>query len=108
VLELSSGGVTGLVQRLERDGHIVRQRHRSDGRSCVVALSSAALESGTALLDPLADDASNLFHGLNEAQRGVVLAFFRGLVEAAERRVSEVAQVPTDDEPRPAVPSRWA
>lgn len=108
MLELSSGGITALVQRLERDGHLVRRPHRSDRRSCVVELSSASLESGAALLDPLAGDAGKLFAALDEAQQAVVLAFLRDLVAAGERRTSEGANAPDDREPQPAVPSVWA
>jgi hypothetical protein len=100
--------MTALRQRRERAGHVARRRHRSDGRSCVVALRAASIGSGTALLDPLADDAAGLLDALGEAQRGVVIAFLRDVVEAGERRASAGAHAPSEEEPRLAVPSLWA
>src|SRR5688572_31374156 len=39
LLDLSSGGITALVQRLEGAGHLVRRRHPTDRRSVLVELS---------------------------------------------------------------------
>ena len=39
LLDLSSGGVTALVQRLELAGHVERQAHPTDRRSVLLELS---------------------------------------------------------------------
>jgi DNA-binding MarR family transcriptional regulator len=46
-LQLSSGGSTGVIYRLQRAGHITRDPHPHDGRSAVVRLTPSMQESAT-------------------------------------------------------------
>jgi DNA-binding MarR family transcriptional regulator len=41
LLQLSSGGTTGLVHRLERGDHLIRDEHPRDRRSTVLRLTPA-------------------------------------------------------------------
>jgi DNA-binding MarR family transcriptional regulator len=107
LLDLSSGGATALVQRLERAGHITRRPHPNDRRSTLLQLSEEAARR-------LADADADVAHGLDraiaplvESERAAVARFFAELTAlseaagAAPRRDSEPAA-------RRPVPSRWA
>jgi len=54
LLFLTSGGVTALVHRLERAGHVTRESHPTDRRSSVLRATPAILERGDELGEPLA------------------------------------------------------
>ncbi|MCQ9164047.1 MULTISPECIES: MarR family winged helix-turn-helix transcriptional regulator [unclassified Arthrobacter] len=53
-LNLSSPATTALVDRLERSGHVTRQRSRTDRRQVDLAMTDHAGEVGRAMFGPLA------------------------------------------------------
>ena len=55
LLDLSSGGITALVQRLESAGHLVRRRHPTDRRSVLVELSAELVARAEREFGPLVD-----------------------------------------------------
>ena len=65
-LQLSSGGTTGLIQRMQRAGHVTRDVHPRDARSVVLRLTPEiqtwAAEAWAPLvaeIDALVDDLSS-------------------------------------------------
>jgi DNA-binding MarR family transcriptional regulator len=110
LLDLSSGGATALVQRLERAGHVMRAPHPSDRRSVLIRLSpatAARLHEADASLD---DSLESVSAGLGEAERAAVAGVFTELaalteeLEASLLREAEAAPDPLNR----AVPSLWA
>jgi len=84
-LRLSSGGVTALVQRLERAGELEREPHPGDRRSSLLRLSPAAERRLAEALAPLAARQDALTGALAEAERGRVAVLLDELADATER-----------------------
>jgi DNA-binding MarR family transcriptional regulator len=89
-LQLTSGGMTALLQRLHRAGHIVRRRHPTDRRSVIVSASPAVLERIAELYAPLVADADKLTAELSETDRDVIHRYLEGIVASSEGRADEL------------------
>jgi DNA-binding MarR family transcriptional regulator len=109
LLDLSSGGVTALVQRLELAGHVERRRHPSDRRSVQLELSSALVERAGAAFHPLVDALDELTAELSENEQAVVRRFLARAVlvteEHATRAHEQLARGATA--PSTPVPALW-
>lgn len=85
LLELSSGGVSTLIGRLEQAGHLVRTPHPTDGRSSLVGLSSTLVERAGRAFEPLVAEIDALTAELDDTERAVVGAFLERLADISER-----------------------
>jgi DNA-binding MarR family transcriptional regulator len=88
-LQLSSGAVTALVDRLEAGGHARRSAHPSDRRRVVVtptAQASAKLADEAA---PLEHEIRRLVEGLREDDRLVVGRFLDAFIGIVERAAAQ-------------------
>jgi DNA-binding MarR family transcriptional regulator len=97
-LVLTSGGVTALLHRLERDGHVHRTPHPGDGRSSLVRADPAAVERVARLSAPLVVLLDAEIAALSEPHRQVVTRFLTRVVAATEQQAAAllrpVADVP--------------
>jgi len=96
---ITSGAVTGLVDRLERAGWVERARHEIDRRQVVVQLAPARrelIDADRALRDRLLGDA------LAELDDAVVQETAKLLDDAAERLLAGAAELARDRTARPA------
>jgi DNA-binding MarR family transcriptional regulator len=110
LLDLSSGGATAMVQRLERAGHVTRKPHPTDRRSTLIVLSERTA-------DRLADAQASFIEGLEqtiaplaETERAVVARFIDDLVALSEELDATTPRA-AEAEPGPKrrpVPSLWA
>jgi DNA-binding MarR family transcriptional regulator len=90
---ITSGAVTGLVDRLERAGWVERARHELDRRQVVVQLAAdrrALIDAGRVLRDGLLADA------LAELDDAAVLETAALLDDAAEQLVAGAAELTRD------------
>jgi DNA-binding MarR family transcriptional regulator len=110
LLDLSSGGITALLQRLERDGYVTRSPHPTDRRSCVIRPTSEAARRGTEAVAPVADAVDSLLVSLDDRDRRVILEFLERVAAATEAHASRMwRERDAEDEPPPRpVPSLWA
>jgi len=88
-LQLTSGSVTSLVDRLEASGHAVRAAHPSDRRRVVVLRTPKADEDLRHGAAPLVGDIAQLAAGLSEDERQVVGRFLERLIDIIERTADE-------------------
>ncbi|HWK28570.1 MAG TPA: MarR family transcriptional regulator [Solirubrobacter sp.] len=110
LLDLSSGGVSALVQRLEEHGHIVREPHPTDGRSNVVRLSPPMIERTGHALSPLVTDLDRVIETFDDEQRRAIVAFLTRAAELSEQHADRAyAQLSGGARPAPTtpVPSLW-
>ena len=110
-LQLTSGGVTALVQRLERAGHVVREPHASDRRSIVLRLTPEAHRQAGPLFAPLIGELDQLALSLSGDERKTVARFVTAVADAAQRHADDLAR--RADAPVPAAlgvpaPGLWS
>src|SRR5919201_3910989 len=92
LLQLSSGGTTGLIHRLERAGHVTRHAHPRDGRSAVVRLTPAIAAWATEAWAPFVAEVEALASSLPEREQEVVRRFLEGAAQAAERHADRLVR----------------
>jgi DNA-binding MarR family transcriptional regulator len=88
-LQLSTGAVTALVDRLEASGHAARAAHPSDRRRIVVTRTVKASDDLAAEAAPLAAEVHRLAESMSEADRESVGKFLDAFVSIVERAAAE-------------------
>jgi DNA-binding MarR family transcriptional regulator len=110
LMDLSSGGATALVQRLERAGHVHRQPHPTDRRSTLIRLSDSTAGRLNDAMSPLDHGLERSTAALAAVERAAVARFLTDLASLSEElEVSQrrEADAQPDALSRP-VPSLWA
>jgi len=92
LLQLSSGGTTALIHRLQRAGHISRHPHPRDRRSTVVRLTPTIQASATDTWAPLVAEIDALALELSNHERELVRRFVERAADAAERHAERLAR----------------
>jgi len=111
LLQLSSGGTTGLIQRLQRAGHVSRHAHPRDRRSAVVRLTPAIASWATDAWAPFVADIDTLVSDLSETERELVRRFLEAAADASERhadRLARDADASAHDALAVPLPALWA
>jgi DNA-binding MarR family transcriptional regulator len=91
-LSLTSGGVTALVQRLERAGHIERRPHPIDRRSVVLRATMGVLERARTCLAPLIAELDTIAARQTAGERQTIGRFLEEIAVASERHVTRLTQ----------------
>jgi DNA-binding MarR family transcriptional regulator len=110
LLDLSSGGATALVQRLERAGHVTRRPHPTDRRSTLIELSETTADHIRRDQAPYIEGFERTIARLVNTEREVVARFLDDLA-ALNEELDGAATHADEAEPKPrlrAVPSLWA
>ena len=81
-LDLSSGAVTSVVDRLERAAHVVRVRDAADRRRVLLHVSEAGLALGLEFFGPLGERTDAVVDGFTDAELDVVARFLAGTAAA--------------------------
>jgi DNA-binding MarR family transcriptional regulator len=111
LLDLSSGGATALVQRLERAGHVTRRPHPTDRRSTLIELSEQTANRLATAQIPMVKGLEQAIAPLVESERSVVARFFGDLAVLSEALDGTAHAEDAPAAPKPklrAVPSLWA
>jgi DNA-binding MarR family transcriptional regulator len=109
LLDLSSGGASALVQRLEDAGALVRRAHPTDGRRSLVRLSPALIQRAERAFGPLVSELEELSAALDEAERRLIRRFLARAAEVTERHADRARNALRREaqEAAPGVPSLW-
>jgi DNA-binding MarR family transcriptional regulator len=111
LLQLSSGGATGLIHRLQRAGHVSRHAHPCDRRSAVLRLTPAIAAWATEAWAPLVAEIDAMVEAIAPDEREVVRLFLEGASHAAERHADRLvrdADASAHDALAVALPALWA
>jgi DNA-binding MarR family transcriptional regulator len=111
LLGLTSGGVTALVQRLEREGFVARRAHPNDRRSTLLELTPEIERRAGGALAPLVAEIDALVDGLGAPERRTVAEFLIRVADSADRHATELgrqADERTVPVARTPVPGLWA
>jgi len=74
-LKLTTGAITGVIDRLELAGHAVRMHDDEDRRKVVVRATRKAIESRDEALGPMRVDLGQLLNGYSEDELEVIQSF---------------------------------
>lgn len=84
-LGVTTAASTGIVDRLEARGHVVRRPHASDGRRTEVSITPSGSTELMGQLRPMFAALHELDAGLTAAERKVVQDYLQGAVAALRR-----------------------
>ncbi|WP_018348510.1 MarR family winged helix-turn-helix transcriptional regulator [Longispora albida] len=85
-LGLNSASVTALADRLERLGHIRRERDPADRRRVLLGVEPAAVELGWSFFGPLIGSLTGAMAGFSPAELDTAARFLTAMREAVQRR----------------------
>ncbi|MGK5741779.1 MarR family winged helix-turn-helix transcriptional regulator [Micromonospora sp. URMC 103] len=101
-LNLSSGSVTALVDRLERAGHIRRDRDTADRRKVLLRYADPGAALATAFFQPLGRRTDAVMAEFGDDELRVVHRFLRAMVDSMREHRDEVRAAGTGPSRRPA------
>jgi DNA-binding MarR family transcriptional regulator len=110
-LQLSSGGTTALIHRMQRAGHVTRHGHPHDRRSAVLRLTPEIQRWAADAWAPLVAEIDTLIRELSVPEAQVVQQFLESVADAAERhanRLAADADATAHDGLAVALPALWA
>lgn len=91
-LQMTTGAVTALVDRLEASGYVVRATHPSDRRRIVISRTQKADEDITEEVVPMVMEILELAESFADVERQAVGRFLDGFIEIIERTVAEACE----------------
>lgn len=84
-LHLSASATTSVLDRLERAGHLRRDRSGSDRRKVTLHMHEQARELGKAFFRPLDEGLTAAWQDMNDDERRTVARFLKASIEATAR-----------------------
>jgi len=91
-LQMTTGAVTALVDRLEASGHAARAPHPTDRRRVVITRTQKADDDLTQEVAPMAMEILALAETLSDQERQAVGRFLDGFIEIIDRTASEACE----------------
>lgn len=91
-LHLSSPATTALIDRLDRSGHVVRERQGTDRRQVQLRLTAKAYRDGGAMFLPLARHMGIALDGFSAQEQEIATRFLTAMIDATVRAGAEVSQ----------------
>ncbi|MGH2762665.1 MAG: MarR family winged helix-turn-helix transcriptional regulator [Thermoleophilaceae bacterium] len=111
MLGMTSGGVTALVQRLERADRVSRRPHPRDKRSSIIEATPAVVDEVKRHYERLTVEADRITARLSDDELETVGRYLERIVMISERRADEAVAAlraaDEEDEPREPV-ELWA
>ncbi|MBY8872650.1 MarR family transcriptional regulator [Micromonospora sp. PLK6-60] len=102
LLNLSSGAVTALVDRLERAGHIRRDRDTADRRKILLHYADRGAALAMEFFGPLGRRTDEVMDGFDDAELAVVHRFMTAMVTSMRQHRDEVRALRPEPPRRPA------
>lgn len=91
-LKLTTGAITGVLDRLERSGHARRTHDHEDRRRVVVQPTPEAKRYGSLVFRQLNDDLDELLSRYGEQDRDLIDEFLRSVTTLVGRRADELSR----------------
>ncbi len=91
-LAISTAATTLVLNRLERAGHIRRDRHPTDGRKLIVSAEGRSADDIRSRIEPLIGRVERLVQSLAEEERTMVGAFLDSLISVYDDTISTAEQ----------------
>jgi DNA-binding MarR family transcriptional regulator len=90
-LKLTTGAITGVLDRLERAGHARRSHDVEDRRRVVVQPTPEARRFSSVVFRQLGRDLDQLLAGYSEADRELVDEFLRSVIDIVSQHADELS-----------------
>jgi DNA-binding MarR family transcriptional regulator len=90
-LKLTTGAITGVLDRLEKAGHAIRTHDLEDRRRVVVQPTREAKQEGYLAFVDLRQDVGELLGKYSEAERETIETFLRELNRAVAERADQLS-----------------
>lgn len=90
-LRITSGAVTGVVDRLAAHGHLTRQQDPHDRRRVLLVQSEDGRATAWSFFGPLGDRGSTVMDDFDDAELAVVERFLDGMADALQRHLADLA-----------------
>lgn len=103
-LEISSGALSEILQKIEEAGWIERRKSRSDKRQVKLALTDAGTSMAISVREHYFKTLSRMFECLNAEERNKLEALLEKLVEHLDFIRNDVMFQPGADEVREGIP----
>lgn len=87
LLMLSSGAMTNRIDRLEKEGFVVRLRDPSDRRSVMVQLTKSGIERVDAVMPVLFERENQLLEELTESETKTLTSLLKQFLDTLHRNV---------------------
>jgi DNA-binding MarR family transcriptional regulator len=91
-LKLTTGAITGVLDRLERAGHARRTHDQEDRRRVVVQPTAEARRFGSVVFRQLGDELDQLLNEYSEHDRDLVETFLRSVTTLVAQRADELSR----------------
>ncbi len=91
-LHLSSPATTALIDRLDKSGHVVRERQGADRRQVQLRLTDKAYRDGGAMFLPLARHMGVALEGFTPEEQDVATRFLTAMIDATVRAGEEASR----------------
>ena len=91
-LHLSSPATTALIDRLDKSGHVVRERQGPDRRQVQLRLTPKAYRDGGAMFQPLARHMGAALEAFSPEEQELATRFLTAMIDATVRAGEEAAQ----------------
>jgi DNA-binding MarR family transcriptional regulator len=91
-LQMTTGAVTALVDRLEEGGYVARAAHPSDRRRIVISRTQKADDDITEEVAPIVMEILELAESFADVERQAVGRFLDGFIEIIERTAAEACE----------------
>ncbi|HEY4028580.1 MAG TPA: MarR family transcriptional regulator [Candidatus Dormibacteraeota bacterium] len=91
-LKLTTGAITGVLDRLERAGHARRTHDQEDRRRVVIQPTAEAKRFGSVVFRQLGEELDDLLHRYSEPERELIEEFLRSVTTLVARRADELSR----------------
>ena len=90
-LKLTTGAITGVLDRLERAGHARRTHDQDDRRRVMVQPTPEAKQYGSVVFGELGSDLDDLLAQYSEQERELIDNFLRSINDIVSQRADELS-----------------
>jgi DNA-binding MarR family transcriptional regulator len=90
-LKLTTGAITGVLDRLERAGHARRTHDQEDRRRVVVQPTAEARRFGSVVFRQLGNELDQLLSQHSEKERDLIDDFLRSVADIVSQRADELS-----------------
>ena len=91
---LTTGAITGVIDRLERAGYARRERHPGDRRKVLVSLTPLAAERAQPVFAPMEEAVGEVLATYDDAQLALLLTFLRRMRDVSVAVIGQFSRSP--------------